>query len=73
MSLTDFLKHDNSNSSKSASGGDSTQQARVIIDNIEDGVILFDNAQNIKLINPGAALLCGWNVDDAAGSSTSTN
>ncbi|HZL08210.1 MAG TPA: ATP-binding protein [Candidatus Dormibacteraeota bacterium] len=38
---------------------------KVIIDNIEEGVIMIDNQQTIQLINPGAAAICGWNADEA--------
>jgi two-component system, OmpR family, sensor histidine kinase VicK len=40
---------------------------KVIIDNIEDGVIMIDNQQVIQLINPGAAAICGWPPDEATG------
>ena len=46
---------------------DDTQRFKTIIDNIEDGVILIDEQQVIRLINPGAAAICGWPVDEATG------
>jgi PAS domain S-box-containing protein len=46
---------------------DDTLKFKVIIDNIEDGVILIDDQQVIQLINPGAATICGWNADEAVG------
>jgi PAS domain S-box-containing protein len=46
---------------------DETLKFKVIIDNIEDGVILIDDQQVIQLINPGAATICGWNPDEATG------
>jgi PAS domain S-box-containing protein len=46
---------------------DDTLKFKVIIDNIEDGVILIDDQQVIQLINPGAATICGWNTDEAVG------
>ncbi len=38
---------------------------KVIIDSIEDGVVLIDSQQNITLLNPGAAAICGWTVEEA--------
>jgi PAS domain S-box-containing protein len=46
---------------------DETQRFKVIIDNIEDGVILIDNQEVIQLINPGASAICGWPPDEATG------
>lgn len=46
---------------------DDSLKFKVIIDNIEDGVILIDDQQVIRLINPGAAAICGWPVDEATG------
>jgi PAS domain S-box-containing protein len=47
--------------------GDARLRFEVIINNIEDGVILFDNEQNIQLYNPGAVSISGWPVDEAIG------
>lgn len=44
---------------------DDTQQSKVIIDSIDDGVVLIDSEHTIRLINPGAAAICGWSADDA--------
>ena len=44
-----------------------TQKFKVIIDNIEDGVILIDDQMTIRLINPGASTICGWKADEATG------
>ena len=44
---------------------DDSLKFKVIIDNIEEGVILIDDQQVIQLINPGAAAICGWNADEA--------
>src|SRR5665213_25839 len=44
---------------------DDTLKFKVIIDSIEEGVILIDDQQVIRLINPGAAAICGWNADEA--------
>lgn len=46
---------------------DDTQRFKIIIDNLEDGVILIDNQSVIQLINPGAATICGWSVDESTG------
>ncbi|PIZ62551.1 hypothetical protein COY17_02405 [Candidatus Saccharibacteria bacterium CG_4_10_14_0_2_um_filter_52_9] len=46
---------------------DETQKFKVILDSIEDGVILIDDEHVIQLINPGAAAICGWSVDEATG------
>ncbi|MDB5170645.1 MAG: putative sensor protein [Candidatus Saccharibacteria bacterium] len=45
------------------------QQLRfeIIINGIEDGVILIDPQGTIQLINPGAAAVSGWPVDEASG------
>jgi PAS domain S-box-containing protein len=51
---------------------DETQRFKVIIDNIEDGVVLIDNKQQIVLMNPAAGALFGWKPDDAAGISAAT-
>jgi PAS domain S-box-containing protein len=40
---------------------------KVIIDNLEDGVVLLDDQGVIQMINPGAAAICGWSVDESAG------
>jgi two-component system, OmpR family, sensor histidine kinase VicK len=40
---------------------------RIILENIEDGVILLDGQKTVQLLNPGAAKLCGWNPDEATG------
>jgi PAS domain S-box-containing protein len=52
--------------------GDTRLRFEVIINAIEDGVILFDADQTIKLYNPGASHLCGWSVDEATGISIQT-
>jgi PAS domain S-box-containing protein len=53
------------NSAQQLSSIGPTDQARVIIANIEDGVMLIDPQQNIMLINPAAGLLTGWKPDEA--------
>jgi len=44
---------------------DTKLKFEVIINNIEDGVILIDDQQMIRLYNPGAAAISGWKVDEA--------
>jgi len=50
-----------------ASLKDVNLQSKVIIDNIDEGVILIDHEGTIQLINPGAGKLCGWTPDEATG------
>lgn len=44
---------------------DETLRFKVIIDNIEDGVVLIDEQGTVQLMNPGAGALCGWKPDEA--------
>lgn len=44
---------------------DENQQFKIIVDNIEEGVILLDSQQTIQLINPGGATICGWKQEEA--------
>jgi PAS domain S-box-containing protein len=44
---------------------DETTRFKVIIDSIEEGVILIDDQQIVRLINPGASALCGWKPEEA--------
>ncbi len=46
---------------------DDSSRFKIIIDNIEEGVVLIDNQLTIQLINPGAAKICGWTAEDATG------
>lgn len=46
---------------------DDSSKFKVIIDSLEDGVVLIDSTRTIQLINPGAAKLCGWTVEEATG------
>lgn len=46
---------------------DQTLQSRIIIDNIEDGVVMIDAQGVIQLINPGAGKICGWKPEEATG------
>lgn len=51
------------------SGGtiDPNVQSKVIIESIDDGVILIDHQNTIQLINPAAAKLCSWKIEEATG------
>jgi PAS domain S-box-containing protein len=51
-------------------GGDVRDQRKrfeVIINNIADGMIMIDEQQNIQLVNPAAAAILGWYVNEATG------
>lgn len=61
------LFNNQSTSPNKVTNVNTTDQAKVIIDNIGDGVILIDENKLIRLINPAAANLCGWTVEDASG------
>ena len=55
------------NSNLSANLKDEQLRFKVIIDNIEDGVVMVDAEQVVQLFNPGAAAICGWARDEATG------
>ncbi|MEO7363904.1 MAG: ATP-binding protein [Candidatus Saccharimonadales bacterium] len=38
---------------------------KVIVDNIDDGVIMVDAERVVQLINPGGATICGWSVEES--------
>lgn len=42
-------------------------QSDIILSSIEDGVVVVDNHQTIRLFNPAAAKLTGWQQDEALG------
>lgn len=44
---------------------DETTRFKTIIDSIEEGVVLIDDQQVVRLINPGASALCGWKPEEA--------
>jgi two-component system, OmpR family, sensor histidine kinase VicK len=46
---------------------DDTLKFKVILDSIEDGVVLVDSERTIRVINPGAAKICGWPPEEATG------
>jgi PAS domain S-box-containing protein len=70
MSFNLFPHGDGNSSSTKESRSDQTSLSKVIIDSIDDGVVLIDSQLNIRLINPSAAKLCGWEVDEATGVAT---
>ncbi len=39
----------------------------IILNSIEDGVMLIDNAEHIQLFNPAASRITGWDPKEAAG------
>lgn len=70
MSLGSIFNKSHTSGGGNGGGFDAAQQAKVIIDSIEDGVVLIDSSQTIKMINPGAAKLAAWNADEASGISS---
>lgn len=46
---------------------DEAKRFEVIFNAIDDGVILIDEGQVIRQMNPGAASIIGWPVDEATG------
>jgi len=46
---------------------DEKLKSNIILNAIEDGVILVDDEQVIRLFNPGASKITGWSGDDAVG------
>jgi PAS domain S-box-containing protein len=46
---------------------DERKRFEVIINNIADGMVMIDNQQAIQLINPAAAAILGWYVNEAIG------
>jgi PAS domain S-box-containing protein len=70
MGLLNFLdkKGDGGgNSHLPADLRDDTQKFKTIINSIGDGVLLVDDQGTIQMINPAAAAICGWRVEDAGG------
>jgi len=51
---------------------DDKSRFEVIINSIEDGVIMIDQQQTIQLLNPAAATLCAWPIEEATGISVQT-
>ena len=46
---------------------DEKLRSTIILNAIEDGVVLVDDQQIIRLFNPGASNITGWNGNDATG------
>ncbi|HVU59701.1 MAG TPA: ATP-binding protein [Candidatus Saccharimonadales bacterium] len=46
---------------------DEQLRSSIILNTIEDGVVLIDSQQVIRLFNPGASHMTGWSVEDATG------
>ena len=46
---------------------DDSRRFKLIVDNIEEGVLLIDDHENVQLFNPGATLITGWEQDEAIG------
>ncbi len=46
---------------------DEKQRSNIILNSIEDGVILIDREGMIRLFNPAAAAITGWEADEAVG------
>ena len=44
------------------------RQSEILVQSLTDGVLLIDNEGVITLINPAAAVMTGWPVEDATGS-----
>lgn len=47
--------------------GDEAKRFEIIFNAIDDGVILIDDQQVIRQMNPGAATIIGWPVEEATG------
>lgn len=64
------FKHDQAGKDVQSSAAglrDDSGRFEIIIQSISDGVIMIDDQQVIQLINPAAAVLCGWPVEEATG------
>ncbi|MEI6237284.1 MAG: ATP-binding protein [Candidatus Saccharibacteria bacterium] len=57
----------NNGSSLASSLHDEKEKSDIILNSIEDGVILIDNAKIIQLFNRGAEHITGWAQKDAVG------
>ena len=56
------------NTSKLASSlRDEKAKSDIILNSIEDGVVLIDEQQTIRLFNPGATTITGWKREEAEG------
>jgi len=55
------------NSKLASSLRDEQAKNSIILNSIEDGVVLIDNQEIIRLFNPGASAITGWKREDAEG------
>lgn len=64
-----FGKKQTHNSTSAATDSLTDQQKRfeIIVQNIEDGVVLFDSQGTVQLLSPSAEKITGWNPKDASG------
>ncbi|MDL2342373.1 MAG: ATP-binding protein [Patescibacteria group bacterium] len=46
---------------------DEKQKFELIVNAIEDGVVLIDSEKVVRLFNPGAGNISGWDIDEANG------
>ena len=67
MRLFNFTKPRAASGSLPTNLQNAADRFKIILENIEDGVILMDGQKTVQLLNPGAARLCGWNADEATG------
>ena len=55
------------NSKLASSLRDEQAKNSIILNSIQDGVVLIDNQEIIRLFNPGASAVTGWKREDAEG------
>ena len=60
-------KNTDDKSAKADSLAMDQKRFEIIVQNIEDGVILFDNQGTIQLLSPSAEKLTGWSAQDSTG------
>ncbi|HVV25900.1 MAG TPA: ATP-binding protein [Candidatus Saccharimonadales bacterium] len=56
-----------SNSRAGSDAFDERKRFEVLINNIADGMVMIDSQQVVQLINPAAAAILGWYVNEATG------
>jgi PAS domain S-box-containing protein len=62
-----FINHSKVEDSLSSSLTNEQAKSDIILGAIEDGVVLIDSNQNIRLFNPAAGSISGWSVQEATG------
>jgi len=67
MRLFNFTKPNAASGSLPTNLQNEADRFKIILENIEDGVILLDGQKTVQLLNPGATKLCGWKADEATG------